>query len=211
KVLVPEAAASTTVHEPTKVTVDLPPAKGEKTKRLSEVKLKEGTNDLSVSVPVPAGKDTVTVSVAWQPNNYTTITRSRSVKVKPGVEVTADLTAKDDKQPDDIKVRYVPTPQDVVEAMCKLGRVGKDDVVYDLGCGDGRLVITAVKKFGAKRGVGVDIDADLVKKCKAKAKEAGVEDKVEFRVGDVLKIEDMSAATVVLLYMGDDINNRLRP
>ena len=105
----------------------------------------------------------------------------------------------------------VPTPSDFVDAMCNLAKVGKDDVVYDLGCGDGRMVITAVKKFGAKRGVGVDLDPALVKESKKKAEEAGVADRVEFRVGDVLKVKDLSDADVVLLYMGDDINNRLKP
>src|SRR5439155_26379587 len=107
-----------------------------------------------------------------------------------------------------------PTPQECVDAMCKMAKVGKEDVVYDLGCGDGRLVITAVKKFGAKRGVGIDLDAeglDLIGKCKEIAKKEGIADKVEFRKGDVLKVKDLSDATVVLLYMGDDINARLKP
>src|SRR5207253_1237904 len=137
----------------------------------------EGT-ERSVEAKVPAKKDTVVVSVMWEPNNYTKITRKRTVKAKPGGAVEVDLTVKDDKHPDDIVVRWVPTPKDMVEAMCRLGRVGKNDVVYDLGCGDGIMVYTAVKKFGAKRGVGVDIDAKLIAQCKAKAKEESLEDKV---------------------------------
>jgi cyclopropane fatty-acyl-phospholipid synthase-like methyltransferase len=92
-----------------------------------------------------------------------------------------------------------------------MAKVGKDDVVYDLGCGDGRMVTMAVKNFGAKRGVGIDLDPEMVKQCKENAKKHGVADKVEFRVGDVLKVEDLSEANVVLLYMGDDINQRLKP
>ncbi len=92
-----------------------------------------------------------------------------------------------------------------------MAKVGKEDVVYDLGCGDGVMVLTAVKKFGAKKGVGIDLNPELVKKCKAAAKKEGVEDKVTFRVGDVLKVNDLPDATVVLLYMGDDINARLKP
>jgi cyclopropane fatty-acyl-phospholipid synthase-like methyltransferase len=84
-------------------------------------------------------------------------------------------------------------------------------VVYDLGCGDGRMVIAAVKKGGAKRGVGIDIDPQRVAESKANAKQAGVEDKVEFREGDVLKIPDLSDANVVLLYMGEDLNRQLKP
>jgi uncharacterized protein (TIGR03000 family) len=159
---------------------------------------------------VAAGKDTMTITAFWEPNNYTKITRPRKVVLKDG-NITVDFRSPSDKEKDDIVVRFVPTPQEFVDAMCKLAKVTKDDVVYDLGCGDGRMVITAVKKFGAKRGVGVDIDPDLVKQCKEAAKKAGVADRVEFRVGDVLKVEDLSDATVVLLYMGDDINARLKP
>ena len=105
----------------------------------------------------------------------------------------------------------MPTPDDIVAAMCKLGKVGPNEVIYDLGCGDGVMVVMAVEKFGARRGVGVDISKTMIEKSKEKAKEHGVADKVEFRVGDVLKVKDLSDADVVLLYMGDDINNRLRP
>src|SRR5262249_33420480 len=87
----------------------------------------------------------------------------------------------------------------------------KEDVVYDLGCGDGVLVVTAVQKFHAKRGVGVDLDPKRLREARANAKRAGVEAKVEFRQGDVLKVKDLSEATVVLLYMSDDLNQLLRP
>jgi cyclopropane fatty-acyl-phospholipid synthase-like methyltransferase len=95
--------------------------------------------------------------------------------------------------------------------MLKLGKVGKDDVVYDLGCGDGRIVVTAVKKFGAKKGVGIDLDPERIKESNANAKEAVVTDKVEFRLGDVMKIKDLENATVVTLYLGDELNEQLRP
>jgi len=160
---------------------------------------------------VAADKDTVNISILWEPNNYTKITRKAKVKIGEKDEVAVDLTKADPKNPDDIVVRFVPTPDDVVEEMCKVAKVGPNDIVYDLGCGDGRMVITAVKKFGAKRGVGIDLDEKLVKECKAAAKKAGVDDKVEFRKGNVLEVEDLSDATVVLLYMGEDINLRLRP
>jgi uncharacterized protein (TIGR03000 family) len=163
-----------------------------------------------VTVKLQPGKDYVHVTAFWEPNDYTKITRPRKVVARDGT-IIVDFQDASEEEKDDIEVRFVPTPQDVVEAMCKMAKVGKEDVVYDLGCGDGRMVITGVKKFGAKRGVGVDLDADLVKKCKAAAKQAGVEKLVEFRVGDVLKVEDLSDATVVLLYMGDDINARLKP
>jgi uncharacterized protein (TIGR03000 family) len=171
-----------------------------------------GTTRLFVSPPLDAAKSyTYTLVAKWMPNNYTTITRTRVVPVKAGASAEADLRKTDDKQPDDIFIRYVPTPDEVVEAMLKLAEVGPKDVVYDLGCGDGRIVVTAVSKFKAKRGVGVDLDPERIKESKANAKAAGVEDKVEFRQQDVLKLKDLGEASVVMLYMGNDLNLRLRP
>jgi SAM-dependent methyltransferase len=163
-----------------------------------------------VTATLPAGKDEISALAIWEPNNYTRIARPRKVKWKEG-EIIADFRQPSNTEKDDIVVIFVPTPEEFVTAMCKMAKVGKDDVVYDLGCGDGRMVILAVKHFGAKRGVGIDLDPEMVKQCKENAKEHGVADKVEFRVGDVLKVDDISEANVVLLYMGDDINQRLKP
>jgi protein-L-isoaspartate O-methyltransferase len=104
---------------------------------------------------------------------------------------------------------YVATPPDVVERMLMLARVGPNDVVYDLGCGDGRVVIIAAQKFGA-RGVGVDIDPALVEQAIANATAAGVSARVTFRVQDALTV-DVSPATVVTLYLLASANARLRP
>jgi SAM-dependent methyltransferase len=104
---------------------------------------------------------------------------------------------------------YVQTPQDVVERMLQIAQVGRNDVVYDLGCGDGRLVITAAKKYGA-RGVGVDFDLNRVKESQANAEKAGVEALVEFRQQDALTV-DVSPATVVTLYLLTSSNLKLRP
>ena len=106
-------------------------------------------------------------------------------------------------------VLFVPTPQPVVEAMLETAGVKAGDVVYDLGCGDGRIVITAAKKFGA-RGVGIDIDPALVKTATAQAAEAGVADRVRFITGNLFSA-DLSEATVVTLYLLQSINERLRP
>jgi uncharacterized protein (TIGR03000 family) len=159
------------------------------------------------------GTYTYALQATWEPNNYTKITRTHKVKVDPAKDagIKVDMTRADPQWKDDIVVRYVPTPDEVVDAMCKLAKVDKDDVVYDLGCGDGRMVIRAAEKFGAKRGVGIDLDPVRVKESKDNARKAGVEDKVKFREGDVLKIDDIPDASVVLLYMGNDINLRLRP
>lgn len=104
---------------------------------------------------------------------------------------------------------FVPTPMPVVEEMLKLANVTKDDVVYDLGCGDGRIVIMAAKKFGA-RGVGIDIDAGLIEKCKESAKREGVSDKVHFIAEDAMK-SDVRDATVVTLYVLPSAMLKLRP
>jgi uncharacterized protein (TIGR03000 family) len=159
----------------------------------------------------PGRRFVYTLSAVWEPNNYTTITRTRQAYVRAGQETTVDLTEADPARPDDIVIRYVPTPPQVVEAMLKLAGVGKDDVVYDLGCGDGRIVITAVGAFGARRGVGVDLDPERLRESRANARRAGVEGRVEFRQGDVLKIKDLSSASVVTLYLGEPVNLRLRP
>ena len=113
----------------------------------------------------------------------------------------------DQQKPRDVP--YVPTPQTVVDEMLKIAAVTKDDVVYDLGSGDGRIVITAAKKYGA-RGVGIDIDPERVKEANANAVQAGVTERVKF-VEQNLFETDFKEATVVTLYLLPDINLRLRP
>jgi len=104
---------------------------------------------------------------------------------------------------------FVPTPLDVVKRMLKLAGVTKRDIVYDLGCGDGRIVITAAAIYGA-RGVGFDIDPDRIKESQENAKKAGVEQLVTFKLQDALTA-DVSRATVVTLYLLSSSNARLRP
>jgi SAM-dependent methyltransferase len=106
-------------------------------------------------------------------------------------------------------VHFEATPEDVVEAMLKMAGVTKEDVVYDLGCGDGRFVITAAKKFGA-RGVGVDIDPARIKESNENALKSGVAERVRFIEGDLFKT-DISEATVVTLYLLNELNMQLRP
>ena len=109
----------------------------------------------------------------------------------------------------DADVPYVSTPDNVVRAMLELAEVKPGDVVYDLGSGDGRIVIIAAKEFGA-RGVGVEIDPQLVAHSRRRARQAGVADRVEFIQQDLFRI-DLSGATVVTLYLGQELNLRLRP
>jgi len=106
-------------------------------------------------------------------------------------------------------VIYVPTPQAVVDAMLQLAEVKANDVVYDLGSGDGRIVISAAKQYGA-RGVGIEIDPALVKRATENAAAAGVSDRVRF-VSQNLFTTDLSEASVVTLYLLQSINERLRP
>ena len=106
-------------------------------------------------------------------------------------------------------VPYVQTPAPVVEAMLALVEVGPDDVVYDLGAGDGRIVIAAARWRGA-RGVGIEIDPDLVRQARRAAERAGVADRVRFETSDLFTT-DVRDATVVTLYLSPDLNTRLLP
>ncbi len=108
-----------------------------------------------------------------------------------------------------LDVPYVPTSPEVVRAMLKLAGVKSGDKLYDLGCGDGRIVITAASSYGA-RGVGIDLNPERIAEAKANAKEAGVEDKVSFIRQDLLQ-SDFSDADVVSLYLLPSVNLRLRP
>jgi ribosomal protein L11 methylase PrmA len=110
------------------------------------------------------------------------------------------------QQPD---VIYVPTPHEVVDDMLRLANVGKGDILYDLGAGDGRIAITAAKKFGI-RAVGIDIDPERIREANENARRAGVTHLVEFRQEDLFKA-DFREATVITLYLLPDLNVKLRP
>ncbi len=110
------------------------------------------------------------------------------------------------REPD---VPFEPSPPRVVELMLKLAEVRKDDVVFDLGCGNGQIVITAAKAFGA-RGVGIDIDPQRIKESIDNARDAGVLDRVSFRNEDLFEAS-ISQATVVTLFLWPEVNLKLRP
>lgn len=149
-----------------------------------------------------------TFTARWRPNNYTVMTRPRTVQFTAGEEVVVDLTKDNDK--DKAEVRYVPTPEDIVDEMVKVAKITKDDVVFEPGCGDGRIVVASVKA-GAKKGVGIDLDKERVKESKAAVKAANLVDKIDIREGDALEVKDYADATVVMLYMGEEFNMMLRP
>jgi SAM-dependent methyltransferase len=113
---------------------------------------------------------------------------------------------KDFRAPD---VPFVRTPQEVVDAMLELAEVTKDDVVYDLGCGDGRILVTAAQKYGC-RAVGYDIDPELVRAARENAAHHGVQDLVTVRRGDIFNL-DLSGASVVTLYLTPALNEKLIP
>src|SRR3954453_5731247 len=105
-------------------------------------------------------------------------------------------------------VIYVPTPPDVVEEMLKIADVKKGDVLYDLGSGDGRIAVTAAKKYGI-RAVGIDVDPERIREATENARKAGVAGLVQFRREDLFKA-DIHEATVVTLYLLPELNVRLR-
>lgn len=109
----------------------------------------------------------------------------------------------------DPDVIFVPTPNDVVAKMLEMAQVTASDTVYDLGCGDGRIVISAAQKYGA-RGVGVDIDPHRIAEARESAQRAGVAERVRFVLGDLFET-DVSPATVVTLYLLTELNIKLRP
>lgn len=106
-------------------------------------------------------------------------------------------------------VIYVPTPEEVVEAMLQVAKVTKNDIVYDLGTGDGRIPVTAAKKYGA-RGVGIDIDPQRIKDATENVQKSGVGDRVRIIQGDLFEA-NISEATVVTLYLLPMLNQKLMP
>ncbi len=208
---------------------DAPPAAGKKVK--SKIKVTMPYDDAELKIE---GKDTktpeknpavrefetpeidggklyeYTFSATWRPNNYTVLTRSKTVEFKGGEDVVADLTKVDPKVPDKAVIRWVPTPDDVVAEMMKLAAVKDGDVAYEPGPGDGRVLIAAVKA-GAKKAVGIELDPKKVVEAKANVKAANLDSKITIVEGDALKDRDYGEASVVFLYMGNEFNNLLKP
>jgi len=108
-----------------------------------------------------------------------------------------------------LDVPFVPTPYEVIDDMLRFAELKKGDLLYDLGCGDGRIVIEAARRAGI-RAVGIDIDPERIRESRENARKAGVENLVEFRRGNIFE-EDFSGATVVTMYLLPDVNIRLRP
>lgn len=169
--------------------------------------LQNGSGMVREILTIPRAEGTALVT-RWRPNNYTVMTRSVRVRVAAGETSVVDLSR--DAPGDTAEIRYVATPAHVVAEMIALAGVTKNDVVFEPGCGDARLTIAAVRG-GAKRGVGIDLDAERVVESRSNVKAAGLEKRIEIRQGDALAIPDLSEATLVFLYMGDEFNHLIRP
>jgi SAM-dependent methyltransferase len=139
------------------------------------------------------------------------------VQFAPAVPLPPARGEDKDKKEPEIVVPYVPTDERVVKAMLKLAEVKEGDVVYDLGCGDGRIVITAVKDFKAKKGLGIDFNPERLKDCAERIKQEKLSKeqigKLTFKEGDVLKMTpaDFKDVDVVTLYLLPEVNLRLKP
>jgi 2-polyprenyl-3-methyl-5-hydroxy-6-metoxy-1,4-benzoquinol methylase len=131
-----------------------------------------------------------------------------TVHVQGGATPQAALSQEFSQRPR-LDVPFVPTNEEVVEEMIRIAQITKGDIVYDLGCGDGRIVIAAARKSGAAC-VGVDIDPARIKECRENAAKAGVSERVKFYQKDLFQT-DLSGATVVTLYLLPDVNLKLRP
>jgi uncharacterized protein (TIGR03000 family) len=170
-----------------------------------------------VSPPLSLGKKYVyTFRATWQDQGKA-IVREKEVQIEGGKETTVDLRQEEaqpagkvnpdlDREPD---VVYWPTPQPVVDKMLELAEIKKGDVIYDLGCGDARILVTAAKKYGA-RGFGFDIDPQRVKESIENVKKNKVEDLVTIKRADVFTL-DLKDATVVTLYLLPQLNVKLLP
>ena len=168
----------------------------------------QGASRTFQTAPLVGGTHRYTFTVTWKPNPYTTMTRTKTVAFRAGETVRVNLTVEDPA--DRVRVIYVPTPADVAAAMVDLARVGRDDVVYEPGCGDARITTAAIRG-GARRGICIDIDRERALESKANVEAAGLAGRIEVREGDALDVKDLSDVSVVFLYMGDHFNLLIRP
>jgi uncharacterized protein (TIGR03000 family) len=204
----PQAAAVAAKQVTSQFTVTLPQEDAELLMDEQAVNGVGGRRTFSSPPLHPGDTYTYSFTTKWAPNTYTTMTRTRKVSFRAGDPVTVDLSV--DDPTDRVRVIYVPTPDDVAAEMVTLAGVTANDVVFEPGCGDARITIAAVKG-GARRGVGIDIDPERVAESRENVKKAGLDNKIEIRLGDALDIRDLSAATVVFLYMGDHVDMLFRP
>jgi uncharacterized protein (TIGR03000 family) len=156
----------------------------------------------------PGKKYLYEFKAVWKPNKFTTLTRTRTVKFVAGEDLTVDLTTPLPTDTADVVVR--PAPDDVIADLVKAAAVTKDDVAFEPKTADARVLVAAVKA-GAKRAVGVQLDAEKVKAARATVKKAELEGKIDIQQVDPTDAKDYAEATVVFLHAGDEVNLALRP
>jgi SAM-dependent methyltransferase len=160
-----------------------------------------------VSPPLPPGKYTYTIkAIIPGPNGPRTVTRQ--IDVRPGDFESIDL--RDPGKRPIADVEYDPTPQKVVDALLRLAKLTRNDVVWDLGCGDGRIAVTAAKEYGCQ-ACGFDIDPDRVKDSLANARRHSVERLVTIQQRDIFKLDLSQGPTVITLYLLPRLNAQLLP
>lgn len=147
------------------------------------------------------------VSVSVTSLMFTGCTQQRNFEAEAEAQAPTTTAQPQERQ---ANVPYVPTPEKVVDRMLKLANVSSNDVLYDLGSGDGRIPITAVQKYGASRATGIEINPQLVQQSRENSQKAGVTDRVAFLQQDLFQT-DLSQATVVTLYLLPSVNLQLQP
>lgn len=147
------------------------------------------------------------VSVSVTSLMFTGCTQQRNFEAEAEAQAPTTTAQPQERQ---ANVPYVPTPEKVVDRMLKLANVSSNDVLYDLGSGDGRIPITAVQKYGASRATGIEINPQLVQRSRENSQKAGVTDRVAFLQQDLFQT-DLSQATVVTLYLLPSVNLQLQP
>jgi uncharacterized protein (TIGR03000 family) len=178
--------------------------------KIDDVLTKSKGAERTFTTPLLDKTKTFTYTLKWTyPEEGRTITRMIVVQFQPGKTTIVDLRP-GSKANTSSKIIYVPTSQNIVDEMLAMAKVTAKDVVYDLGCGDARILVTAATKYGA-RGVGIDIDPERIKDSLENVKKNKVGKLVEIRQGDALDVADISKATVVTLYMLREFQIRLAP
>jgi len=205
---VAQTAATVAAQPTSSITVTLP---NDDAELVVEGKTISGAGATRQFTTAPLDRGTTykyTFTATWNPNTYTTMTRTKSVSLRAGERLAVDLTREDPG--DRVRVIYVPTPTDVAAEMVTLAGVTAEDVVFEPGCGDARITIAAVKA-GAPRAICVDLDPERAQESRANVQQAGFADRIDVRQGDALDVKDLSEVTVVFLYMGDHFNLLIRP
>jgi uncharacterized protein (TIGR03000 family) len=204
----PQSAAAVKSRLTSRIAVTLPAEDAELSVNGEPVQGEGASREFETPLLDAGAAHRYTFTVTWRPNTYTTMTRTKTVSFRAGEPLRLDLT-KDDPG-DRVRVIYVATPPDIAAAMVQLASVGREDVVFEPGCGDARITIAAIR-HGARRGLCVDIDEERARESTANVEAAGLADRIQVRHGDALDVKDLSDVSVVFLYMGDHFNMLIRP